>query len=92
MLKEARTMSDRDDASVHAGAVHRRDVAQLIRWLFIAAIVVVLVLVAMDNRDDVRVGYAVGDTTGPIWIVILASALAGIVMGWLVRHRPRHRE
>ena len=85
-------MTDRDDASVHAGAVHRRDVAQLIRWLFIAAIVVVLVLVAMDNRDDVRVGYAVGDTTGPIWIVILASALAGIVMGWLVRHRPRHRE
>jgi uncharacterized integral membrane protein len=85
-------MSDRDDVGAHAGAVHRRDVAQLIRWIFIAAIVVVLVLVAMDNRDDVRVGYAVGDTTGPIWIVILASAVAGIVMGWLVRHRPRNRE
>ena len=85
-------MSDRDDVSAHTGAVHRRDVAQLIRWIFIAAIVVVLVLVAMDNRDDVRVGYAVGDTTGPIWIVILASAVAGIVIGWLVRHRPRHRE
>jgi uncharacterized integral membrane protein len=85
-------MSDRDDASGHAGAVHRRDAAQLIRWLFIAAIVVVLVLVAMDNRDDVRVGYAVGDTTGPGWIVILASAAAGVVIGWLVRHRPRNRE
>lgn len=85
-------MSDRDDVSGHAGAVHRRDAAQLVRWLFIAAIVVVLVLVAMDNRDDVRVGYAVGDTTGPGWIVILASAAAGVVIGWLVRHRPRNRE
>ena len=85
-------MSDRDDASVHAGAVHRRDAAQLIRWIFIAAIVVVLVVVAMDNRKDVRVGYGIGDTTGPIWIVILASAVAGVIMGWLVRHRPRHRE
>jgi uncharacterized integral membrane protein len=85
-------MSDRDDASVHAGAVHRRDVSKLIRWLFIAAIVVVVVVVAMDNREDVSVGYAVGDTTGPIWIVILVSAVAGIVIGWLVRHRPRHRE
>ena len=85
-------MTDRDDVGVHAGAVHRRDVAQLIRWLFIAAILVVLVVVAMDNRDDVRVGYAVGDTTGPIWIVILASAVAGVIMGWLVRHRPRNRD
>ena len=85
-------MSDRDDASVHAGAVHRRDAAKLIRWMFIAAIVVVLVVVAMDNRKDTRVGYAIGETSGPIWIVILASAVAGVVMGWLVRHRPRHRE
>jgi uncharacterized integral membrane protein len=92
MSKEARTMSDRDDASVHAGAVHRRDAAQLIRWIFIAAIVVVLVVVAMDNRDDVPVGYAIGETSGPGWVVILASAVAGVVMGWLVRHRPRHRE
>lgn len=85
-------MSDRDDVSVHSGAVHRHDAAQLIRWIFIAAIVVVLVVVAMDNRKDVPVGYAIGDTSGPGWVVILASAVAGVVIGWLVRHRPRHRE
>ena len=80
-----------DDVVEHAGAVHRRDAMQLIRWLLIAAIVVGLILVAMDNRDDVRVGYAVGDAEAPIWIVIIAAAVAGVFIGWLVRHRPRHR-
>jgi uncharacterized integral membrane protein len=62
-----------------------------VRWVLIAAIVVGLVLVAMDNRDDVRVGYAVGDAEAPIWIVIIAAAVAGVFIGWLVRHRPRRR-
>ena len=61
---------------------------QLIRWVVIAAIVVGIVLVAMDNRDDVRVGYAVGDAEAPIWIVIIIAAVAGVFIGWLVRHRP----
>ena len=80
-----------DDVVEHAGAVHRHDAAMIIRWLFIAAIVVALVLVAMDNRDDVRVGYAVGDASAPIWTVIVISAVAGMVIGWLIRHRPRRR-
>ena len=80
-----------DDVVEHAGAVHRHDAMQLIRWVLIAAIVVGLILVAMDNRDDVRVGYAVGDAEAPIWIVIIAAAVAGVFIGWLVRHRPRHR-
>jgi uncharacterized integral membrane protein len=86
---EVRTMSD--DVAEHSGAVHRHDIAQLVRWLFIAAIVVGLVLVAVDNRDDVRVGYAVGDAQAPIWIVIVLAAIAGMFIGWLIRHRPRHR-
>jgi uncharacterized integral membrane protein len=80
-----------DDVVEHSGAVHRHDAMQLIRWVVIAAIVVGIVLVAMDNRDDVRVGYAVGDAEAPIWIVIIIAAVAGVFIGWLVRHRPRHR-
>jgi uncharacterized integral membrane protein len=80
-----------ENIAEHAGAVHRHDFAVLVRWLFIAAIVVALVLVAMDNRKHVSVGYVVGDANGPIWIVMLAAAAAGIVIGWLVRHRPRNR-
>jgi uncharacterized integral membrane protein len=80
-----------DDVGEHTGAVHRRDAALLIRWILIAAIVVAIVVVAMDNRKDVRVGYAVGDAQAPIWIVVVAAAFAGMVIGWLVRHRPRNR-
>ena len=80
-----------DDVIEHSGAVHRHDAMRLIRWVFIAAIVVALLLVAMDNRDNVRVGYAVGDAEAPIWIVIVVAAIAGIFIGWLIRHRPRHR-
>jgi uncharacterized integral membrane protein len=63
----------------------------MLRWLFIAVIVAALLLVGLDNRDDVRVGYAVGDTTAPIWIVIIAAAVGGMIIGWLIRHRPRNR-
>jgi uncharacterized integral membrane protein len=80
-----------DDIADHAGAVHRHDFAQLLRWMFIAAIVVALVAVAMDNRNKVRVGYAVGHAQAPIGIVMIAAAAAGIIIGWLVRHRPRNR-
>jgi uncharacterized integral membrane protein len=79
------------EISDHAGAVHRHDLAQFFRWLFVAAIVVAMVVVAMDNRDKVRVGYAVGDANAPIWIVIIAAAVAGVVIGWLIRHRPGNR-
>ncbi|HEY0518999.1 MAG TPA: LapA family protein [Ilumatobacteraceae bacterium] len=80
-----------DEVSDYAGAVHRRDVAHLIRWIFIVLIIAALVAVAMDNRDDVPIGYVVGDASAPLWIVVVASAIGGMIIGWLVRHRPRRR-
>jgi uncharacterized integral membrane protein len=80
-----------DAVSEHAGAVHRRDAARLLRWLFIAAVVVAIVVVALDNRNDVRVGYVFGDAEAPIWIVIAVAAFAGVFIGYLIRHRPRRR-
>ncbi len=79
-----------NDGDEHAAAVHRRDAAKVIRWLIVAAIVVAIVVVARDNRRDTRVGYAFGDTEAPIWVVILVAGLAGMVIGWLIPHRPRH--
>jgi uncharacterized integral membrane protein len=80
----------RNDVDDHAGAVHRRDLAQLFRWLIVTGVVVAIVLVARDNPRDTRVGYAFGDAEAPIWLVILIAGLAGMVVGWLIRHRPRH--
>lgn len=82
-------MNDRDVIDRQAGAVHRRDAAQMFRLVIVAAIIVALFLVAMDNRHDVRLGYVFDDAEAPTWIVIVAAALAGMVIGWLIRHRPR---
>ena len=79
----------RDDVDEHAGSVHRHDAAKIFRWLLVAAIVVAIVVVARDNRTDTRVGYAFGDAEAPIWVVILLAGLAGMIIGWLVSHRPR---
>ena len=70
-------------------AVHRRDAARLIRVGFIALLIAAVVAVALDNRDDARLGYVVGDASFPTWIVIVAAAIVGAIIGWLVRHRPR---
>jgi uncharacterized integral membrane protein len=79
-----------DEVSEHAGAVHRRDAGRVLRLVLIAVVAVAIIVVALDNRDKVRVGYAFGSTQAPIWIVIVAAALGGMLIGWLIRHRP-HR-
>ena len=65
------------------------DLGRVARLIVAAVIVAGVVLVAVDNRRDVRVGYVVGDTEGPIWIVLLAAGVAGVIVGWLIQHRPR---
>ncbi|MEQ1698598.1 MAG: LapA family protein [Ilumatobacteraceae bacterium] len=83
-------MNDRNEIDRNTGAVHRRDLARLLRLVVIAALLLALVLFGLDNRDDVRIGYVVGDTSGPIWLVILASALSGLLIGALTRRRHTH--
>jgi uncharacterized integral membrane protein len=85
-------MNDRTDdiESTDIRAVHRRDAGRIFRFVLAVALVVALMVVALDNTDDVRVGYAFGDANAPVWMVLVISAAAGIVIGWLVRHRP-HR-
>jgi len=71
----------RHDNRVRAG--------QTVRLVVIALIVIALVAVALDNRDDVRVGYVFGDASAPIWIVLVAAGIGGLIIGWLLRHRSR---
>ncbi len=66
-----------------------RGVGHLVRLVIALALVVALVVVALDNTDDVRVGYAIGDASAPIWIVILIAAVAGAIISALIRLRRR---
>ena len=83
-------MNDRDEVDRNTAAVHRRDVGRIIRMIVVVALVAVLVVVALDNRNKARVGYAIGDADIPVWFLIVAAAVGGMIIGWLVRHRPRN--
>lgn len=82
-------MGNRHEIDQNAGAVHRRDAAQIIRLFVVAAIIAALIVVAFDNRDDVRIGYAIGEASAPVWIVLVAAAISGVLIGWLIGRRPR---
>jgi len=76
-----------DVAVEHAGAVHRRDLARLFRLLVAAAFIVALVLVGFDNRTKVRIGYVFGHAQAPVWVVVVGSALAGMLIAALAGRR-----
>lgn len=82
--------TSRDDLGHDVAAtVHRRDIAAMFRLLVAAAFVVALVLVGFDNRAKVRVGYVFGEAQAAVWLVVVGSALAGMIIAWLVKHNRR---
>ena len=79
-----------DEIQEHSGAVHRHDAAVLLRLLLAAAFVIALLLVGLDNRDKVRIGYVIGEAHAAIWTVVVGSAIVGILIGLLLK-RDRRR-
>ena len=82
-------MADQDDIDRASAAVHRRDVARMVRLVIVLALIAVLVAVAFDNRAAVRVGYVIDEALAPGWLVIVLSAIGGLIIGWLLRLRSR---
>jgi uncharacterized integral membrane protein len=68
------------------------DKGRTARLVVALVIVAAVVAVAVDNRNEVEVGYVVGDVSAPLWVVLVAAGIAGIVVGWLVKHRPGRRD
>ena len=58
------------------------------RIVIAAVIVAVIIAVAVDNSESVEVGYVIGETNAPVWAVLVAAGIAGVVIGWLIKHRP----
>jgi len=60
--------------------------------LVIGGIVAVVLLVfVIQNSNDAEVTWLVTDTTTPLWLVILASAVLGYVVGRLIEVGWRRR-
>lgn len=73
----------------YSGKVHRHDAWVITRVVIVAAILIALVVVAFDNREEVRIGYAFGSVDAPIWVVLLIAIAVGLLIGWLLRFRRR---
>ena len=82
-------MTDTANDHPSVGDSHRAGTtARLVLGLVLLAVIVAF---AVDNRDGVRIGWVVGDGEAPLVLVLLATALVGALMGWLLLHRPaRH--
>ncbi len=80
--------NDRNDVHPMKAA---RSAGHVIRIVIIVALLAALVALVLDNTEDVPIGYVFGDTTAPVWIVLLIAAAAGVVIGWLFKHRSRNR-
>jgi uncharacterized integral membrane protein len=69
----------------------RTERSQVARLVVIAIIVIIVLAVVLDNRDDVGIGYVFGDVSAPLWLVLLIAGAAGVLVGWLLKHRPHRR-
>jgi uncharacterized integral membrane protein len=57
----------------------------------VALVVLIVVVIAfvLDNTDEVRIGYIVGEADTPLIVALLAVFVAGIAVGWLSGRRGR---
>ena len=76
-----------DDRSVSDQA---RDVRRGLRIVVAAVLIAAIVVVALDNKDDVRLGYVFGDAQAPVWVALAAAGVVGVLIGSLLKHRS-HR-
>jgi uncharacterized integral membrane protein len=68
--------------------VRRINVARL----FTAAVLIALVAaLAVDNRQQTDVGWVLGDYRMPLFVVIIAAGVVGMVVGRLMQWRHARR-
>jgi uncharacterized integral membrane protein len=58
------------------------------RIVIAAIIVAVIIAVAADNSESGEVHYVVGETNAPVWAMLVAAGIAGVMIGWFIKHRP----
>jgi uncharacterized integral membrane protein len=87
----------RPDGTVETGrrrglsSLDKRSRRELARAVAIAVLAILITLFAVFNLDQVKVSYVVGSGKAPLIIVIVISALVGIVIAYIAQRLPRKR-
>ena len=69
-----------------AARIRRR---QTVRLGVIAALTLVAAALALDNLNDVTIGWVVGNTDAPLVIVLAVVFVLGLAIGWLAGRQDR---
>jgi uncharacterized integral membrane protein len=65
----------------------RRDISP--KLIIVAILVVIVIVLAIVNSQDVKVDFVVADITLPLFVVILGSALIGLIVGYFLGRREK---
>ena len=79
------------DHSRGLSKLDKRSRRELARAVAVAVLAILITLFAVFNLDEVKVSYVVGSGKAPLIIVIVISALVGIVIAYIAQRLPRKR-
>jgi uncharacterized integral membrane protein len=83
--------SEPEQTPLEHGEHPRRSSREIARTVGSVALAVLITLFAVFNLDEVKVNWIVGSGKAPLIIVIVVSALVGIVLTYVAEHRPGRR-
>jgi uncharacterized integral membrane protein len=59
------------------------------KMILVGVLVVILVILALVNSQDIKVDFVVADVTLPLFVVIVGSALIGLIVGYFIGRREK---
>jgi uncharacterized integral membrane protein len=59
------------------------------KMIVVGILIVIVVILALVNSQDIKVDFVVGDVTLPLFIVIVGSALIGLIVGYFIGRREK---
>jgi uncharacterized integral membrane protein len=71
-------------------AAHHVSPGTGVRIALAVILVAVLVGLVVDNTDETRIGFVVGDVSAPLFVVVIIAAVVGALAGLLLLHHRRH--
>ena len=69
----------------------RRGAGDILHIVVVVALVAGIVALAVDNRQEVTVGWVFGDGSLPLYLLFVGTFVVGILVGFLLNARRHHR-
>ena len=57
--------------------------------ILVGILIVIVVILALVNSQDIKVDFVVADVTLPLFVVIVGSALIGLIVGYFIGRREK---